>query len=80
MKLTATAKEISEFSATDLERWVRQELVLCPECGELVCTVPAEGVPAQQLRGCPCGAVFGMDMYSVPRYADVNDNSSIAYN
>ncbi len=33
--------------------------VECPECHDVVDTVPAEGVPDQSLRGCPkCEAVF----------------------
>ena len=34
----------------------------CPECGEIVNTVPAEEVPDQALRGCPeCGAVWDIN-------------------
>lgn len=53
-----------------MERAIQQELIECPQCGEDVCTVAAEGVPAQQLRGCPCGATFFIDMNSAPRYAE----------
>lgn len=39
----------------------------CPECGETVRTVPAEGVPDQTLRACPkCDAVFWQEIG--PRY------------
>lgn len=34
-------------------------ILKCPECEEFVETVPAEGVPDQQIRGCPnCGEIF----------------------
>lgn len=57
----------------EYERYLRQEVVKCPECCHFVVTVPAEDVPAQQLRGCLCGAVFFLDLDNPPRYAGVND-------
>jgi hypothetical protein len=52
----------------EIERDLQKELFICPECGEDVHTVAAEGVPAQQLRDGSCGHRFFMDFYSVPRY------------
>lgn len=57
----------TEARADDIERALQQELMRCPECGELVYTKPAEGVPAQLLRACDeCDAVWFMDHEEVP--------------
>lgn len=57
----------------DLERNLQREWMLCPECGQEVHTVPAEGVDAQALRLGTCGDVFFMDMDTKPKYARYKD-------
>lgn len=48
---------------------VSRELLLCPECGELVHTEPTEQVPNQALRTCDkCSCVFIMDLSKSPVY------------
>jgi hypothetical protein len=57
------------LTATDIECDVQREFLHCSECGELVHTKPAEGVPAQALRACDkCDAVFFMDLNANPIY------------
>lgn len=53
----------------EMERDLQREFMLCPDCNSDVHTVPAEGVPVQQLRACvECDNVFWMDLNSKPRY------------
>lgn len=53
---------LAEKNADAVEAELQRELMTCPECGQLVYTKPAEGVPAQLLRACnDCDAVFFMD-------------------
>lgn len=55
--------DIKEYFDHDLE---------CPECHSTVTSIPAEGVPDQQLRGCPvCEAVFLQDLDAPPIPAHV---------
>lgn len=66
-ELDRQRRELKRDSADSIEAELQRELMRCPECEQLVYTKPAEGVPAQLLRGCNnCGAVFMMDHEEVP--------------
>jgi len=42
---------------------ISDTLIECPECKEMVASVPAESVLNQALRGCPeCGAIWFIDL------------------
>jgi hypothetical protein len=64
------------MTTTEIEDSLQQEIMTCPECGDNVITIAAEGIPAQQLRHGSCGHDFMMDLDSKPVYNETQQHGA----